>query len=103
MWIESAHADESDPARGMSERRVVATQERDLGFAQGQNRISLGQQGAMKGDEKTTADHDIRHSRRQEGPAEAQGAFDTRHGSGGRAASSENHYSRAGKPRAPKP
>ena len=100
MRIESAHTDESGPARRMSERHVVAAKKRELGFAQRENRISLGQEGAMEGYEKTTADHiidvpqagdDVWHPRGEERPAEAQGAFDTRHRSGGRTAGGEDH------------
>src|SRR5438445_4920558 len=110
MRIESAHTDESRPARRMSERRVVAAQECDLGVPQRKNRISLGQEGAMKGDEEATADlvvdvpqagDDVRDPRRKEGPAEAQGTFDTRHDSCGRTAGGEDDHAGACKPRAP--
>src|SRR6266568_4923110 len=110
MWIESAYADESGPARGMSERHVVAAQERDLGFPQRHYRIALGQQGAMEGDKEPTADRvvdvpqagdGVRDPRRKEGPAEAQSTFDTRHGSGGRTADGEDHHARVWKRRAP--
>src|SRR5438445_4631971 len=99
MRIESAHTDESRPARRMSERRVVAAQECDLGVPQRKNRISLGQEGAMKGDEEATADgvvdvpqagDDVRDPRRKKGPGQAQGTFDTRRRSGGGSASSED-------------
>src|SRR6266702_565934 len=110
MRTESAHADESGPARRMSERRVVAAQEGDLGFPQRQYRVSLGQEATMEGHEEATADgvvdvpqagDDVWHPRRQERPAETQGTLHTRHGSSGGTAGGEDHHARARKPRAP--
>ena len=85
MRIESTHGNESGPARRMRQQGVLATQQRDLGGAQRQNRVAFGQQRAMKSEEEAAADgivyvpeagHDVRHARREEGPAEAQGALD---------------------------
>src|SRR5258708_71476 len=104
MRLESAHTDECGPARRMSQRHVVAAQERDLGFAQRQNRISLRQEGTMEGDEERTADsvidipqagEGIWDSGGQEGAAEAQSTFDTRRGSGGRTAGGEDYHARS--------
>src|SRR5258706_5705192 len=104
MRIESAHTDESGPARRMSKRRIVAAQKRHLGFPQRHNRIALDQQGAMEGNEEATADgvvdvpqagDDVGNPRREEGPGQAQGAFDTRYGSGGRTARGEDDQTRA--------
>ena len=57
----------------------------------------------MEGNEKTPAygvvdvpqgGHDVGYARREEGPAETQRPFDTRHRSGGRTAGGEDDHAR---------
>src|SRR5437773_8975257 len=85
MRIQTTHADKCGPARRMSQRRVVAVQQSELGRAQRQNGVPLRQQGAMKSDEKAPADgvidvpeagHDVRHPGREERSAETERSLD---------------------------
>ena len=103
MKIDTAHTDESGPARWMSQRCVVTAQQRDLGLPQRHERIPVLQQGTMERNEETPAHgvvdipeagHDVGYARREERPAETQRAFDTRHRSGGRTAGGENDHAR---------